>query len=208
MVHAGLPSVPYFYFNREEYRVNPSEVERRAEEFGYPLFVKPACMGSSVGISKVKDKQDLRQAITEALIHGSRVIIEKGIIGREVECSVIGNEFPRASEPGEIVANAEFYDYDSKYINDNADLMIPADLPAATVEEIQRLSIQSFKLLQCSCLARVDFFIEQASNKVIINEVNTMPGFTPISMYPKLLIHQGLTYQNLITELIELALKK
>ncbi|QOR35830.1 D-alanine--D-alanine ligase [Clostridium sp. 'deep sea'] len=208
LVQAGIPVIPYIYFDKQEYEQNSNQYLTECEQFPYPLFVKPTCLGSSVGISKVKNKQQLQKAIKLAFQFGNRVIVEQGIIGREIECSVLGNYNPKASLPGEIIANADFYDYDTKYINDNAEYEIPANLTAQTVEQIKKISVESFKVLQCLGLARVDFFVEEDTNRVLLNEINTLPGFTPISMYPKLWLQMGLSYTDLITELLKLALEK
>ena len=205
---ADIPVIPYIYFDKVDYYENDNKYISKCLEFTYPLFVKPSCLGSSVGISKASNEQELRSAIDFAFKYGTRVIVEQGIVGREVECSVLGNEKPKASIPGEIIANADFYDYDTKYINDNAEYEIPAVLPEPVIEQVKDISIKSFKILQCSGLARVDFFVEAETNRVLLNEINTLPGFTPISMYPKLWIEEGLSYTDLITELLELALKK
>jgi D-alanine-D-alanine ligase len=175
---------------------------------GSPVFVKPANMGSSVGVSKVHDEASFRAALNEAFKYDTKVILEENIPGRELECSVLGNENPRASLPGEVKATNNFYSYEAKYIaSDGAVLEIPAKLPAAAIETIQSLAIKTFLALECQGLSRVDFFLK-ADGAVLVNEINTMPGFTKISMYPKLWEASGVPYTALITELIELAIAR
>ena len=175
---------------------------------GNPVFVKPANMGSSVGISKANDEQEFRAALREAFQYDSKIVIEKFIKGREIECAVLGNENPRASVPGEIIPTHDFYSYDAKYLDDNgAALAIPAKLDSGQQERIQELSVKAFEALSCEGLARVDFFLCEDGN-IIINEINTIPGFTKISMYPKLWEASGIGYAQLISRLIELALER
>ena len=177
-------------------------------KLGNPVFVKPANMGSSVGVSKVRDEESYRAAVNEAFMYDTKVILEENIPGREIECSVLGNENPRASLPGEVKATREFYSYEAKYLDaDGAVLEIPANLPDAKVREIQSLAIRTFQALECSGLSRVDFFLKE-DGAVLVNEINTMPGFTRISMYPKLWEKSGITYTELITKLIDLAIER
>ena len=174
---------------------------------GNPVFIKPANMGSSVGVSKVSDEETFRSAVNEAFQYDTKIILEEFIPGREIECSVLGNENPRASLPGEVKAAREFYSYEAKYIDaDGAILEIPAKLPDATIREIQNLAVKTFLALECLGLSRVDFFLKE-DGTVLVNEINTMPGFTKISMYPKLWEASGIGYKELITELIELAIE-
>jgi len=173
-----------------------------------PFFVKPANLGSSVGISKVCDKDKFKKAVKDAFEYDNKIIIEEYIKGREIECSVLGNEKPIASIPGEIIPNDEFYSYNAKYVDeDGANLEIPAELPEATVKKIQDLAIKSFKVLCCEGMARVDFFLNE-NKKVIVNELNTIPGFTDISMYPKLWKESGISTKELIDRLIKLAFER
>ncbi|MDR1144230.1 MAG: D-alanine--D-alanine ligase [Spirochaetaceae bacterium] len=175
---------------------------------GNPVFVKPSNMGSSVGVSKVHDEADFRAALREAFVYDTKVILEENIPGREIECSVLGNEEPQASLPGEVKAGRDFYSYEAKYIDSaGAALEIPAKLPDDKVKEIQALAVKTFRILECQGLSRVDFFMKE-DGRVLVNEINTMPGFTRISMYPKLWEASGLTYTALITRLIELALAR
>jgi D-alanine-D-alanine ligase len=175
---------------------------------GNPIFVKPANMGSSVGVSKVSDEETFRSAINEAFKYDTKLILEENIPGREIECSVLGNENPIASLPGEVKATREFYSYEAKYIDaDGAVLEIPAKLPDATIREIQDLAVKTFQVLECQGLSRVDFFLKE-DGTVMVNEINTMPGFTKISMYPKLWEASGIGYTELITRLIDLAIER
>ena len=178
------------------------------EAFGLPAFVKPANLGSSVGVSKAKTESDLRAAIDLAFSYDEWIIVEEAIVGREIECAVMGNLHPRASLPGEIRPKAEFYDYDEKYVNDTADLLIPAPLTPTEVDTVQRLSIDAFKALRCEGMARVDFFFEEYGRGFLVNELNTIPGFTPISMYPKMWEASGVSYSQLVDELVRLAIER
>ncbi len=173
-----------------------------------PLFVKPACGGSSVGVTKVKRWEEFDAALDVAFRYDDRVLVEEGIDGRELECAVLGNEDPKASIVGEIVPGHEFYDYDDKYRDTKAKLLIPADVPAAVAEEVRRLAVEVFKLCGLSGMARVDFFLDRKSGRVLVNELNTLPGFTSISMYPKLWEASGLPLPKLLDELIRLALER
>ena len=178
------------------------------QELGLPLFVKPANLGSSVGISKVKNEAEFRNAVKEAFRYDQKILVEEAIQGREIECSVLGNERPIASVPGEIVTRHEFYSYEAKYLDENgARLEIPAKLPPRVAEEIQQVAIKTFKALCCEGMARVDFFL-RGDSEVIVNEINTIPGFTKISMYPKLWGASGVPYTELIDRLIQLALER
>jgi D-alanine-D-alanine ligase len=208
---AGLPILAYTHFLRTQWEAAAEQVEARViEEIGFPCFVKPANLGSSVGVSKAADAKSLGEAIVLAARYDRKIIAERGVEAREIEVSVLGNDEPVASLPGEIVpVTADFYDYKAKYIDDNgAQLLIPAELPAETTREIQQLAIRAFQAIDGSGLARVDFFLERATGQVIVNEINTMPGFTSISMYPKLWEASGVAYGQLIDRLIELALER
>jgi D-alanine-D-alanine ligase len=175
------------------------------ERFGYPMFVKPANLGSSVGISKATDQKALRKALDFAAEFDRKLIVEPAIQGREIECSVLGNDDPQASVPGEINPGADFYSYEAKYLDDTSELLIPAPLSEDQTEEVQRLAVGAFQAIDCSGLARVDCFLEDETGRILLNEINTMPGFTSISMYPKLWAAGGLSYSDLIDRLIELA---
>ncbi|MGH7766781.1 MAG: D-alanine--D-alanine ligase [Candidatus Binatia bacterium] len=179
-----------------------------ARDLGLPLFIKPANLGSSVGIHKVKDEREFAAAVADAFRYDEKILIEEFIQGREIECSVLGNEDPIASLPGEIVTSHEFYSYEAKYLDEKgAALKIPAQLPDGVVKEIQRIAIMTFKALYCEGMARVDFFLRNGQ-EVIVNEINTIPGFTKISMYPKMWEASGLSYTELIDRLIQLALER
>jgi D-alanine-D-alanine ligase len=175
-----------------------------AEEFGYPMFSKPANLGSSVGICKIHTEKEFEAALRYSAQFDRKVLIEKGIDGRELECAVLGNDEPRASVVGEVFSAHEFYDYEAKYVNPTSRLEIPAKIDDRTTREIQNLALQSFKVIDGSCLARVDFFLERSTGKVWLNEINTMPGFTPISMYTKLWAATGIPFEDLVRRLVSL----
>lgn len=183
-------------------------VKAIVEQMPLPVFVKPANLGSSVGISKAKDEWSLSVAIAEASKYDSKVIIERAITGQEIECAVLGNDEPEASTPCEILPSREFYDYEDKYLLDAARIEFPARLSKEKTAEVRRLAVECFKAVECTGMARVDFFVETGTGKVYINEINTIPGFTSISMYPKMWAHAGLPMAKLIDRLIELALAR
>lgn len=185
-----------------------SAIDRAIQELGLPMFVKPANMGSSIGVSKVKTRQEADKALAKAFEYDEWVLIEEAITGREIEVAVLGNESPRASVPGEIVPSHEFYDYDDKYVGDGAQLLVPALLSASEISEVQQLAIKIYRTLRSDGMARVDFFYEEGKRGFLCNEINTIPGFTPISMYPKLWQASGVSYPELIDELIALALAR
>lgn len=174
----------------------------------YPMFVKPANLGSSVGITKVKNRSDLYEGLMEAARYDRRILVERGINAREIEISVLGNENPKASTPGEIVPSDEFYSYNAKYLDGESELFIPAPVSDDLIEKVKELAVKTYKAIDCAGMARVDFLLDKDSNELYINEVNTIPGFTSISMYPKLWDASGLPYPALIDELIELALDR
>ena len=178
------------------------------EALGYPVFVKPANLGSSVGISKARNAGELRAAIELAFQFDRKVIIERGIIGREFECSVLGNDDPVAAVPCEILPSREFYDYEDKYILDAAQTVLPADLTPEQIAEVQRLAVECYRAVECEGMARVDFLLENATGQFYINEINTIPGFTSISMYPKMWEHCGLPMPKLLDRLLELAMER
>lgn len=200
---AGLPVVEHVVQWRG--RLNAIAIEER---FGYPVFVKPANLGSSVAVSKARNRAELEAALELAAQYDRKVIAERAITGRELECSVLGNEQPEASLPCEIVPSREFYDYEDKYILDAARLIVPADLPAEITEEVRRLAVACYQAVECEGMARVDFLWELPSRKLYINEINTIPGFTSISMFPRMWEATGLPYPRLIDRLIELALER
>ncbi|MBA4602682.1 D-alanine--D-alanine ligase [Thermoactinomyces mirandus] len=205
----SLPQGKYVYFLKSEIGKQLDQVIGKVEEqLGYPCFVKPANLGSSVGISKAKDRQTLIDALKLAALYDRKVIVEEFIPAHEVEVAVLGNDEPQASVPGEIVFANEFYDYKAKYLDGKSVMRIPAELPEVTAETVRKLAIRVFKAIDCSGLARVDFFIRKDNGEVLVNEINTMPGFTPFSMYANLWKHSGLSYSALISRLIELALDR
>jgi D-alanine-D-alanine ligase len=201
-----IPQARYRAFRAHE--VTPGLPATLAEELGLPLFVKPANMGSSVGVSKAKTVEAVRDAIETALTYDEWVVVEEAIVGREIEVAVLGNLEPRASLPGEVVPGAEFYDYADKYLEDGSQTLVPAPLTPQQRDTVQAMALDVFKALRCEGLARVDFFFEEDGRGFLCNEVNTMPGFTPISMYPKMWIASGLTYGELIDELVQLAIER
>jgi D-alanine-D-alanine ligase len=206
----GLPIVKHVTVLRSAWEAEPKKVQKLVEsKLKYPVFVKPANLGSSVGISKAHDRKELGPAIKEAAKFDRKIVIEEGVGGkkqkaREVECSVLGNDKPEASVPGEIVPGKEFYDYTAKYVDEGSQLIIPAKLSKTETRKIQQLAISAFKAVDCSGLARVDFLMDPKNRKIYLNEINTMPGFTAISMYPKLWAASGLAYPDLIERLIRL----
>lgn len=205
---AGLKQVPYVYFIRKEWQKNQQALLSEMEEkLTYPLFVKPANLGSSVGVSKASNPNELIEAINIAFKYDRKVIVETGVVGREVEMAVLGNDEPRVSVPGEIKPLTDFYDYDSKYKDDNTELLIPAPVTDVVTKKMTDMAIRAFKVLDGSGLVRADFFVT-AEDEVLINEVNTLPGFTPVSMYPILWKNTGLAYPELIEELISLAIER
>ena len=206
----GLPVVPWHTVKRFEWESNPQEVLAAAEAaFPYPLFVKPANLGSSIGISKASDRASLAAALTDAARYDRLLLIEEAVEqAREIECSVLGNDQPIASIPGEVVPSGEFYDYAAKYIDGRSELLIPAPIPAAVAERVRALAVRAFSALDCAGLARVDFLLSRSSGELYINELNTMPGFTNISMYPKLWEASGIPFSELVDRLIELGVER
>ncbi|MBA4541419.1 D-alanine--D-alanine ligase [Thermoactinomyces daqus] len=205
----GLPQAKYLAFLKSGWSKRKEEwIAKIEEELGYPCFVKPANLGSSVGISKVKKRDELIEAVELAGQFDRKIIVEEFIPAHEVEVAVLGNDEPKASVPGEIVSSNEFYDYRAKYVDGKSVMRIPADLPGEVAEKLRDLAIRAFRAIDCSGLARVDFFIRKDNGEVLINEINTMPGFTPFSMYAKLWEHSGISYSELISRLIELALER
>jgi D-alanine-D-alanine ligase len=209
--NAGIPVVESEVVHERGWEEDPEGVEARAGHLGYPLFAKPASLGSSVGISKVHDADELRGALEEAFRYGRKALLERAVEeGREIECAVLGNDDPVASVAGEIVPRGrhEFYDYEAKYLDERgAELIVPADIPAETLEEVQRLAVTAFRAIDAAGMARVDFFLTR-DGRVFLNEVNTIPGFTSISMYPKLWEASGVPYPDLVDRLIDLAMER
>ena len=219
-IAAGLPIVKHVTILRSAWESDRKSTQKLIEKkLKYPVFVKPANLGSSVGISKAHDRKELGPAIEEAAKFDRKIVIEQGVGGnkgkaREIECSVLGNNNPAASVPGEIVPGKEFYDYTAKYLDEGSQLIIPAKLSKAQAKTVQELAVKAFQAVDCSGLARVDFLMEpggssgKSGGKIYLNEINTMPGFTSISMYPKLWAASGLGYADLIDRLIQLALER
>jgi D-alanine-D-alanine ligase len=202
----GIPQARYRALRETE--ISPGRPGALAAELGLPCFVKPANMGSSVGVTKAHDVEELRDAIDHALTYDEWVVVEEAIAGREIEVAVLGGPTPLASGAGEIVPGAEFYSYDDKYVTDGAQLLVPAPLTAADTERVRALAVEVFTVLRCDGLARVDFFLEEGGRGFLCNETNTMPGFTPISMFPKLWQAAGMSYPQLIDRLVELAVER
>ena len=211
---AGLPIVKHVTVLRSQWREQPKQVRKQIESgLRYPVFVKPANLGSSVGISKVHDSSELPAAMDEAARFDRKLVIEQGVGGnkgkaREIECSVLGNDKPIASVPGEVVPIKEFYDYNAKYLDEGSELIIPAKLTKAKQKEVQNLAVAAFQAVDCAGLARVDFLMDPRTGKMYVNEINTLPGFTSISMYPKLWAATGIPYSELIDRLIQLGMER
>ena len=207
---AHIPVTPSLWFTLEEYRVHGKKIIAEIEQtLTYPLFVKPSNSGSSIGISKAHNRRELLSAIEIAVQFDRKVLVEQGVKNaREIECSVLGNENPAASAVGEIVSSNEFYDYDAKYVDGKSKSIIPAKLPAAVVKKIQQYAVAAFRVLDCAGMARVDFLVNRKTNRINLSEINTIPGFTSISMYPKLWQASGLSYSALLDTLIRLAIER
>jgi len=207
---AGLPQVEYRQVMRSEWRATPEPILDELEAaLGWPLFVKPANLGSSVGISKARTRSELRAALDLAARYDRKLLVEKAVPNaREIEVSVLGNDAPEASIPGEIVPGAEFYDYAAKYLDDNSELLIPAPLSPEVAQELRTMALDAYRAVEASGLARVDFLLDSESGKIYVNEINTLPGFTRISMYPKLWEASGVRYADLVDRLVHLALER
>jgi D-alanine-D-alanine ligase len=205
----GLPVVDFLPTSRRRVETDlealVDEIERR---LGYPCFAKPANLGSSVGVNKARDRQELREGLADAAQYDAKLLVERGVDARELECGVLGNDEPRASVVGEIVPNADFYTYRAKYVDAGSRAVIPAEIPPETAAEVQRLAIEAFRSIDAAGLARVDFFLERGTGRVYLNEINTMPGFTEISMYPKLWEASGVSFPELVDQLVRLALER
>ena len=210
--HAGLPQVKYVAVNRSQIWSNPGVFPKLCDQIeetlGYPCFVKPANLGSSVGISKVRSRAELEAALDGAASYDRRIIVEAGVIARELECAVLGNDNPQASTVGEISFNSDFYDYETKYTQGQADCSIPAKVSSAIISQIQEMAVQAFLAVDAAGLARVDFFYVESTGEVLINEINTFPGFTATSMYPQLWEASGISFPDLVDRLIQLALER
>jgi D-alanine-D-alanine ligase len=206
---AGIPIVEFVVLLDHHWTERCDAITHEVEiKCGYPCFVKPANLGSSVGISKARNRQELGPAIETAAQYDRKIIVEQGVDAREIECSVLGNDDPQASVPGEIIPSREFYDYESKYLNEDSQLIIPARLTTEQTQTVQALAIKTFQVTECSGMARVDFFVERKTGKILVNEINTIPGFTSISMYPKLWEASGVPYSELLDRLIHLAIER
>ncbi|HEX7715052.1 MAG TPA: D-alanine--D-alanine ligase [Bacillota bacterium] len=206
---AGLPVGDYLVYTRHEWESGPERILKQIEaELGLPCFVKPANLGSSVGITKAHTQEELRKAMDLAAEYDRRLVIEKMLAGKEIECGVLGNDEPMASIPGEVVPCADFYDYEAKYILNDSKLVIPAPLNPEMTAKVQDLAVRAFRAVDCAGLGRVDFFVEPETKTVYVNEINTIPGFTRISMYPKLWEASGVGYSELIDRLLQLALER
>jgi D-alanine-D-alanine ligase len=199
----GLPVVEYVTLGRDN-----QDITAACDTLQFPMFVKPANLGSSVGISKAHNLEELKKAVAFAAEFDVKIIVERGIVGREFECGVLGNEAPVAAVPCEVLPSREFYDYEDKYLLNTAKTVLPADLPQEKMDELRRIAVECYRAVECEGMGRVDFMLEAASNKLFINEINTIPGFTSISMYPKMWDHSGIPFSQLLDQLIELALKR
>ena len=211
LAQAGIPVVPWRLVTAAGFRKDPAGTQARVGELGFPLFVKPANAGSSVGVSKVKTPADLPAALAQALSFDLKALAEAAVDAREIECAVLGNDEPQAAVPGEIVVTHQdgFYSYEAKYVDpDGSHIRIPADIPAETAARVRQLSVETFRALELAGMARVDFFLDRKSGALYVNEVNTIPGFTAISMYPKMWEAAGLSIQELVTKLIDLAIER
>ncbi len=208
MAH-GLPVVKHMVVKRKHWERDPALILERIEsEIGYPCFVKPANLGSSVGVSKARNRKELEKALNVAALYDRRMLVEVAVNAREIECSVLGNDDPIASVPGEVVPHREFYDYRAKYIPGESDLIVPAPIPPELARYIQELAIKAFVAIDCAGMARVDFFLDRDTGQVYVNEINTIPGFTATSMYPRMWEASGIPYPELLDRLIELALER
>ncbi len=209
---AGLPQVKYIPLSRAQIWSNPCIFPKLCDHIeqtlDYPCFVKPANLGSSVGIAKVRNRQELETALDSAASYDRRIIVEKGVSAREVECAVFGNDHPKASIVGEITYQSDFYDYETKYTDGRSQLLIPAPLPEAIIRQIQEMAIQAFLAVDAAGLARLDFFYVEKTGEIFINEINTLPGFTTFSMYPKLWEASGVIFPHLVDNLIQMALER
>ncbi len=208
--YAGIPQAKFTWLYRSELEKDPAaaaeKVETELKE--YPVFVKPANAGSSVGVSKASNREELIAAMRKAAKEDRKILIEENIVGQEVECAVLGNDVPSASQVGEIAPSSDFYDYDDKYVNGTSLLYIPAHIDEETSEKLRQRALNAYRVMGCSGLARVDFFVRSSDKEVLLNELNTLPGFTPISMYPKLMEAEGVSIEDLIDKLITLGFER
>ncbi|MEN3316279.1 MAG: D-alanine-D-alanine ligase [Acidimicrobiaceae bacterium] len=208
---AGLTVAPWLSV-RDDHADTDAKIaalgRRVADELGWPVFVKPAALGSSVGVTRVPDEEALTAALAEAFSYGEWAVVEEAIVGREIECGVLGDRPPVASVPGEVRPSREFYDYQDKYLEGRADLLVPAPLPPQVVTEVQAQAVAAFRAVRAEAMARVDFFWDEGGRDLVVNEVNTIPGFTPISMYPRMWEASGVSYPELVDRLVTLALER
>ncbi|HVN86982.1 MAG TPA: D-alanine--D-alanine ligase [Candidatus Binatia bacterium] len=206
---ARIPIVPFIAATQSAWQSDPEDIRHAASKLGYPLFVKPANAGSSVGVAKVRAATELDDAVVAAFAYDLKILIEKGIDAREIECSVLGNEHPEASLPGEVCPHADFYSYEAKYVDEHgATFRIPAPLDESQTIAVRELAIRTFRVLECEGMARVDFFLDRVTGTIYVNEINSIPGFTNISVYPKLWEISGLSYTDLISRLLDLAIER
>jgi D-alanine-D-alanine ligase len=209
LAQAGIDQAPHVVVREHQWRADPEAVARRVgEELRFPVFTKPARLGSSIGIRKVKSPPELAEALEEAFAHDAKVVVEQGVVGRELEVGVIGNLAPEASVVGEVIPGHEFYDFEAKYLDESSKLVIPAPVPSAVAERARELAVRAFQALDCEGFARVDFFYLDSTGEVLLNEVNTIPGFTPKSMFPLLWDASGVPYPELIARLVDLAIER
>lgn len=209
----GLPVVPCTELNKSDYRTGSpraaAALERVKNDYGLPVFIKPLRAGSSVGVSRVERWSALDEALNEAFRYDTALLIEPAIDGQEIECSVVGNHRPESYPPGEILPTHGFYDYEAKYVDpDGAVLQLPANIPAATAEEIRRIAVEAYRAVDAQGMARIDFFLERSSGRILLNEINTIPGFTSISMFPRMCAQGGLAYADLISRMLELGIER
>jgi D-alanine-D-alanine ligase len=209
LAQAGLPQARYLVVAERDWRADPEAVAAEvAGRLDWPVFTKPARLGSSIGISKVKTPDGLAAGLAAAFAHDAKALVEQGVAARELECGVLGNDAPEASVVGEVIPSHEFYDFEAKYLDDALKLEIPAQVPGPVRDRVRELSLRAFRALDCEGFARVDFFYEEATGRVLLNEVNTIPGFTPKSMFPMLWAASGLAYPDLVARLVELATER
>jgi D-alanine-D-alanine ligase len=209
LAQAGLPQALHLVVAERAWRADPGRVGAEvAERLAYPVFTKPARLGSSIGISKVKTPDGLAAGLDAAFAHDPKALVEQGVVARELECGVLGNDAPEASVVGEVIPGHEFYDFEAKYLDESLKLEIPAQVPDAVAARVRELSLRAFQALDCQGFARVDFFYEEATGRVLLNEVNTIPGFTPKSMFPMLWAASGVAYPDLVARLVELAVER
>jgi D-alanine-D-alanine ligase len=209
LADAGIAQAPYLVVREHQWEADPERVSRQvAERLRYPVFTKPARLGSSIGITKVKAPGELPAALATAFAHDGKVLVEEGVVARELEVGVLGNRTPEASVVGEVIPGHEFYDFEAKYLDESSKLVIPAPVSGALAERIREAAVTAFQALDCEGFARVDFFYVEATGDVLVNEVNTIPGFTPKSMFPMLWDATGLPYPELIARLVDLAVER